>query len=534
MSAALLATFALSFGALKVGLVSGMGIVCGWQPMPDGSQSYECVVQLEPELVDSLKHGASIPLAVEIPEHVRPISRIRITVGEGTLPQQALVTNLKPWPADQKHARDGVVETQYTTNNNAANNGYGYQQPVNGQITPINGPISNSQDAFARSLQSGGQAVRNAAGQVAQDVLPPEPGRNLGTAVDRAGQELGNNLRSASETVRDDIRQLFGTEPVAGNTQNPGGNSDILPPGSVNTPAYQNPQSQQILPADSGPTANGRRRLDQPISSNQVGDWQSSMPATNSANNPLGTNANNQNGAANSQWPEVPAPQQQNNPNVASGDRYGPAPAFSTSNSNILPQNNVPQNSGSQNTQRDQYGNVLQPQSGGLSTADNRNGQTANDQAANSAGPNFPPFSPTAGNDPSITPTPNQSQSSASVAEIRSDMLAQPANAEIRGANGLPIGQQPAASFPTASNQPAATPNNFDWNTKPQAQQVAAQTAAVPNTGPVLPLLLSWVLLSGSGAGNLYLFWSYLDVRNKYRDLVDEASRRISGRRIRE
>jgi len=34
---------------------------------------------------------------------------------------------------------------------------------------------------------------------------------------------------------------------------------------------------------------------------------------------------------------------------------------------------------------------------------------------------------------------------------------------------------------------------------------------------------LSWVLLSGSGAGNLYLFWSFWDVRNKYRGLVHNA-----------
>jgi hypothetical protein len=38
-------------------------------------------------------------------------------------------------------------------------------------------------------------------------------------------------------------------------------------------------------------------------------------------------------------------------------------------------------------------------------------------------------------------------------------------------------------------------------------------------------VLAAWVLLSGSVAGNLYLFWSYLDVRQKYRALVRKTAR---------
>ena len=43
-------------------------------------------------------------------------------------------------------------------------------------------------------------------------------------------------------------------------------------------------------------------------------------------------------------------------------------------------------------------------------------------------------------------------------------------------------------------------------------------------------MILSWVLLSGSGAGNLYLFWSYLDVRSKYRGIIHGSSHRASER----
>jgi hypothetical protein len=521
MSAALVASF-----AIKVCFASVMGIVCGWQPMPDGSQSYECVVQLEPALIDALRRGDSIPLAVDVPENIRPIGRIRLTVGSGELPQVALAAKFKPWPTDEKQPRDGIVETQFTTNNNVPNNGYGYQQPASGQVVPVNDTISNAQNAFARQLQNGGQAVQDSINKATQDILPPETNRSISNAVNQAGQQLGTNLQNAGDTVREDIRQMFGAEPVANN------NGQILPPGSANT-AQPNQQAQQILPADSGTAASSRRRLDQPITSNQTNDWQSSLPATNNSA------ANNQNNGGTGFAParpmtQPPAARSNSDPNAAVGGRYNAAPSFSTSNSSILPQNNGLQAATQPTNQPGRYDGFAQPQNAGPATADARNNQVTNQPV--SAGPSFPAFTPTAGLDQSITPTP-QPPSSASVAEIRRDMFNQPANAEIKGANGLPIGQQPVSSPPPTSAPMTSAPttpsaSSFGWETKPQAQPVGIPTAGAPAS--VFPLLLSWVLLSGSGAGNLYLFWSYLDVRNKYRDLVDEAARRISGRRVRD
>jgi hypothetical protein len=43
-------------------------------------------------------------------------------------------------------------------------------------------------------------------------------------------------------------------------------------------------------------------------------------------------------------------------------------------------------------------------------------------------------------------------------------------------------------------------------------------------------VLVAWVLLSGSIAGNMYLFWSYLDVRQKYRSLVRKTARAVGSR----
>jgi hypothetical protein len=80
-----------------------------------------------------------------------------------------------------------------------------------------------------------------------------------------------------------------------------------------------------------------------------------------------------------------------------------------------------------------------------------------------------------------------------------SDSLASP---KWPAANQLANAKQPSAS-PVANSAPAKSGDN-------SALVVAA-----------------WVLLVGSVAGNLYLFWSYLDVRQKYRLMVRKSARAV-------
>jgi hypothetical protein len=354
--------------------------------------------------------------------------------------------------------------------------------------------------------------------QATQDILPPAPGRHVTDAVNRAGQQLGNNLQQVGDSVQSDIRQMFGSEPAA---------DEILPPSESRSAASAN-NGQEILPADTPTTNNGRRRLDQPIAANQSNEWQST--ANNGANPAPSMNTNSQRGVFNAPWPDTNSASNAsstNNSGSLAGERYGTAPSFSSTNSGVAPQNNQPiDNEG-------RYANA-QTQNNNFSTADARTGSPNN-----GGGLTFPPLNNSVANNEAspITPTPVSQNSNSP--EVRREMLSQPANAEIQGANGQPIGQQMVSN---ASGQAPTTsmPTNFGWDTRPQTP---ASSTPVANANPaplnattnsVFPLLLSWVLLSGSGAGNLYLFWSYLDVRNKYRDLVDEAARRISGRRHRD
>jgi hypothetical protein len=84
------------------------------------------------------------------------------------------------------------------------------------------------------------------------------------------------------------------------------------------------------------------------------------------------------------------------------------------------------------------------------------------------------------------------------------------------------------------------SPGDF-WQTGTRQGAVVGQEGQDPRLGGgpasggsapgnVFAVLLAWVLLSGSAAGNLYLFWSYMDVRNKYRALVRKTARAVGSR----
>ena len=61
-----------------------MGVDYGWQPVAGGGIEY--IIQIEPELLDSLKSGHDI--FSDLPASVRSIRSYRITVGNGRLPHQ--------------------------------------------------------------------------------------------------------------------------------------------------------------------------------------------------------------------------------------------------------------------------------------------------------------------------------------------------------------------------------------------------------------------------------------------------------------
>jgi hypothetical protein len=95
--------------------------------------------------------------------------------------------------------------------------------------------------------------------------------------------------------------------------------------------------------------------------------------------------------------------------------------------------------------------------------------------------------------------------------------LADPLPAQPVAATNGAIGVAPVTGTP-----PAATPAGASTPTT---------TPTTPgDAGSKIAALVAWVILSGSAAGNLYLFWSYLDVRQKYRALVRKTARAVGSR----
>ena len=179
--------------ALKLSLASCMGVVFGWQPMPEGASNggrrkIEYIVQIEPELAAMLQEGQSIPITSDIPDDIGPIGRIRIVVGRGELPRQKLETRFKPWPVQingqaneqAKRSRDGVIETQHRVPPVTASGGGRYGDlaaAAKNAILPPKDGVSVASNPFGRALQQSAEQAKNLAsdlaGKVKQPILPP-------------------------------------------------------------------------------------------------------------------------------------------------------------------------------------------------------------------------------------------------------------------------------------------------------------------------------------------------------------------------
>jgi hypothetical protein len=133
------------------------------------------------------------------------------------------------------------------------------------------------------------------------------------------------------------------------------------------------------------------------------------------------------------------------------------------------------------------------------------------------------------------------------VPEINYGMLTSPAGAPlINGADGRPLPSTggspwdlPPPPLPTTTPTsggalpPGGPALGVGAEANPSLPSVTtppAAAAAGQDPSNLFAVLLAWVLLCGSAAGNLYLFWSYLDVRTKYRSLVRESARGLARR----
>jgi len=505
-------------------MVSGLGISFGWQPLPDDSPRYEYIVQLEPELVATLEAGHSIPITSDIPEEIGPIGRIRIVIGRDELPHDKLVTRLKPLvESSRKKSRDGILETQHVVPSVESGSGNRYDDP---QILPPNSNADNNSDAFARALQEGARQARNQpngnAAPQTSNILPSSAGQRLADHAEKTTESVGDHLRNPGQSVRADVEQLFG-----GNQQSR--ESSILRQGSNlsqsggTAPKYdgQNTRSSSsILPPDSSrPTPVGtaqilplQPRIDQPIEPGRARNWKQSKRTDPHSiadrNRPTHPAAISPRGVFDAPWPpivryaEQASPPSQSPPTPpinGSTDRFvRQQPPSSQAKTRIDPFDIA-------NRDREQDPQLAGRYPPEMTTADSlsfpgrEDATTASGVAISQKdGGTWPPIT-------------------SGAPEIRREMLDQSSRAKLQTA-----GIMPSSMHTSGYGTDAPSQTNMQSSSR---QQTGAGNSSSGTTS-VFPLLLSWVLLSGSGAGNLYLFWSYLDIRSKYRGLVHNAGRR--------
>ncbi|MGI9427918.1 MAG: hypothetical protein ACR2NM_04630, partial [Bythopirellula sp.] len=504
---------ALFFVALCAHL-SGLGVMFGWQPMPEGGDpngvdKIEYIVQIEPELAKTLRAGQSIPITSDIPDDIGPIGRIRIVVGSDDLPKQKLATRFKPWPTKQSGA--GLVETQFTVPpvQSSGADRYAAQQASNDQILPP-GANGAAQNPFGRALQQGAEQARQLANDTKNQILPPANEifgkgaaagqgvqnalnnttnqlrqglqRNVEQVADRTGQRLRNAVDNVGQGAQDAIDK-FGrkltSEPrnnersILNNGQNQNNNNTILPPGGQTN----------------GQLGAAKRRIDQPIQSRQPqGQLPQAPPANFAASTPGASNPTSQPGVFNAPWPPV----------------GGNPPPANTANNSPPPSHYGNQNSQPSSTNAPWPGN-----STGRDNLDlaNRPGQQAppkqsSDRYANlnmaSNGTEGPKF-PGTGNQPNAQPPGNTRWPQQQPApEIRRDMLKQPqSNSHMQTVGNI---NNQGYQHQTAARPPLDTkPGDLGWNQN--NVNTAPENSDSNGNTTLFPLLLSWVLLSGSCAG---------------------------------
>jgi hypothetical protein len=438
-----------------------------------------------------------------------------------------------------------------------------------------NGGAWNAAEA-ANLLRQGAAEVSQAAGAVEAAAtdwnggqVPQVADNSAAGPIQRLGQEfqnaaapiqdgvdrLGNSVRTAADNLGDRTGQLLDDlgRPLRGGLLNPGSEPTAIPP--QYDPAQYDPTRAAGAPptADwNGGAAPAAGPATAPVGGGQVGQpgggfvppgtgaptpempWNGGETAT--PGNTAGA------GGIDPRYPNVaPAPPLidgatpfPGQPNVASGVPPRTAPAAST----------------------DPWSNSTDPR---FRTAANGGAATAPETTTTwpGAGDQPPPTNPFngAGNPPvgagGTLPGTGSLAESPRMPAIDRGMFGLPANRELEGP-GPTLGPATGAVIPTGATA-AVTPNAGapaagsattpagGWINQPSGGQPAgAATAPAGSAQATAPtgssardkaaVILAWVLLFASVAGNVYLFWSYLDVRTKYRGLVRKTARAVGSR----
>lgn len=615
-----------------------LGVVFGWQAMPDDQEKYEAIVQLDPELADLLARGGAVPVAVEIPPEIQPIGRIRIVVGQGDLPRERLVTAMKPVA---ETPGDSIQLTQYnqpaagapaSRYGGAASTAFDpYAKPIAGSSAAGQTPTTpglQPGNPWTQSYQRASEDLRNAYQQAQQQTqtstqawaqqqaagLENQLRGAAGDALNRAQQAVDP---AQSQNSGPTIDQLFGNGSTAPRTTAPPWNTNNYTqnPGSQNldnsTPSTA-PRPLERIGDNLGravePFRDGVERVDDRLRGAAENVSDRTRQLFDNLGRPIRSLADRQRSILTGRN-DSPAPAATNpgvdprfttptpNPygqrtgpysNDGGAGSYQPSRVDAPSDYRSAPPRRDPRNDGQLAADRQQddsdwgatRGSAQPwpevPQSRPATDRGNGNdwGQSRWDLAERNASGGSQQGRASrgdaGGNSADRGPQLVGSSGQPATPTIERQMLAGPATAPVEAvADQLlrfpsdPVGLD-LSNNATPGLDPGATTSPFDtplggrptaadlgWGEHPVmstdpptnasaapdgGQQVAGPGQQAPaadteeQSASPWGILLAWILLSGSFAGNVYLFWSYLDVRNKYSSLIRKSARSVGSR----
>jgi hypothetical protein len=537
------------------------GVNFGWQTSPDGTTGYEYIVQVEPELVDAMQRGDSIPIESNVPAGVAPIRKVRVVVGRGELPRKPLrhtanFAGQPGWTSDRYPAASAA---------SASAERYPSQPPSLLKRTGI--ALSETGTAITDGVQAG---MRSAEEQLSRT------GSHLVSDSQRAAQQVGQKLQSAGNSLRSATEQ---TLDATGNQVRQVGNSLGLAGSSPPPPTAASGVSAPPWPQTTSTTqANTRQALPNSSTLSRSGATDTTsapgMAVTRTATGwtSIGTNVaappllNPPLTAASTSSPGLRVAQ-----NTTVGPNLGP-PASSPSSEPLRSVLVDPSRSPTTNSAANERNHSWPTGTAGASATIGRAGEsTHGSDTTNSSGlvavpPRYPsqqntqsaadrwgdpwaesdPWKQKSQQPPSALPDPPGSSNNAG-ALATNDGWPTNASNSTNAPNPPLTGTIPSEGQPIIGQAPP-TSTKVDFGAKPGLGNSARQTPNLAGTNvaggnvappanqteqpPWMPLLLVSLSLVGSLSANFYLVLSYVGARQRYISLVQKTAdtfRRAAG-----
>jgi hypothetical protein len=530
-------------------VLAAVGVNFGWQPAEDEPGGYEYVVQIEPELLDVLKRGEKVPIESNVPPEVAPIRKVSIVVGRGDLPRESLggvnrtayFAGQPAWTPDRYNA-DGIVPAAAA----ASDDRYGSPPAFSNRsaVSPPPSILDRAETAFAET----GSTLRDGveAGIQAANEQLSRSGDQVHDSAVNAGQQFGQRLQefasgpqrqleATGNKMQNAAQQTLGT--VGNQLQqvtNPFATAGTQPPPAANRAQGKTaPPPWPIAGSTTAPRWSDESETTGQTGSSQTSPSQTPPPTTYTpARTPNGWTSINPNVAG----PPTVVPQLATAPRTSStATAHNTAtergPAFPNSPEitrqpihSVLADPSAP---GAAQTPSDDWAAGWDNTVGAAQATIGRAANTdSNTRESTTRGSELVAVQPRETPQPQFPTQPQSQQASNNWSDSWADgdlwsqpPQSSPADTMAQSPPPLPattVSQQATTTAQGSSASPGASANNV--------VNPAGPAASASDQPPWLPLLVVSLSLMGSLGANLFLGWSYMDARQKYRTLVQKTA----------